>query len=89
MVYFHQHVVVKVFMEAFDNRLDKEELVTFGAGGEGVVTLCAVQHVGAVHLRHVRAVALLSQVLLGSSIQKDRANDGGACAVVLTVHCHL
>ena len=78
MVYFHQHVVVKVFMEAFDNRLDKEELVTFGAGGEGVVALCAVQHIGAVHLRHIRAVANLSQVLLGSSIQKDRANDGSA-----------
>ena len=75
MVYSHQHVVVKVFMKA---RLDKEELVTFGAGGEGVVALCAVQHIGAVHLRHVRAVALLSQVLLGSSIQKDRAKDGGA-----------
>ena len=78
MVYFHQHVVVKVFMEAFDNRLDKEELVTFGAGGEGVVALCAVQHIDAVHPRHVRTVALVNQTLLGSSFQKDRANDCGA-----------
>ena len=75
MVYSHQHVVVKVFMKA---RLDKEELVTFEAGGEGVVTLCAVQHIGAVHLRHVRTVALVNQTLLGSSFQKDRANDCGA-----------
>ena len=75
MVYSHQHVVVKVFMKA---RLDKEELVTSGAGGEGVVALCAVQHIGAVHLRHVGTVALVNQTLLGSSFQKDRANDCGA-----------
>ena len=75
MVYSHQHIVVKVFTKA---RLDKEELVTFGAGGEGVVALCAVQHIGAVHLRHVGTVALVNQTLLGSSFQKDWAIDCGA-----------
>ena len=75
MVYSHQHIVVKVFTKA---RLDKEELVTFGAGREGVVALCAVQHIGAVHLRHVRTVALVNQTLRGSSFQKDWANDCSA-----------
>ena len=58
--------------------LDMEKGLASGAGGEGVVALCAVQHIDAVHLRHVRTVALVNQTLLGSSFQKDWANDCGA-----------
>ena len=83
------------------NRLDiKEESVTSGASGEGVVALRAFRHIGTVCLVHV-VVHVVDHVVdhvvghvvghvgVCPSTQLDGVDNGCAGAVMLPIHRHL
>ena len=76
------------------NRLDiKEEGVTSGASGEGVVALRAFRHIGAVCLVHVVGVHVVDHVVghvgVCPSTQLDGVDNGCAGAVMLPIYRHL
>ena len=71
------------------NRLDiKEEGVTSGASGEGVVALRAFRHIGTVCLDHVVG-HVVDHVGVCPSTQLNGVDNGCAGAVMLPIHCHL